>query len=512
MRTKYATEQQNKWIEEYLAIAKPGIDKLRDAGMGGYWAEAKTVLSFLGGNDNSWVARSIAEGIANLDSSMYVDDRVGGAAVSTAFSGRVTRGDMVKAIKALRKAFEQYHDRVKSNPRKVGGWSQHRLGGQKQWHRKLGKVSIDVQWSPHTRVYSAQRIDAQGVLHHMGEAKTLAAAKALALGQKRNPQDGLREVSKAQFYAAIGPLDVHPHLVGNYPYTSIFRTRSEVEVGRAIGDEGSRRYFLKDSKSNPKKRPAKKRNPSLPAGWTPSYETVSVHSLPGVSGFARGFAAHLGLADKDASRVQAYYGPNGPRGPGVTVEYDYQTGRPRTYAAHGVHPKYGTEFRGRFKTLKDAIAAAVAPYEAGKVMPNTNPAYKAAFVASGDRTTVRKALKAQGYLDIRVRGGSKKAPSAYNTFMKEQMPVMKAKGFTTAAAMKEIGALWKKQNRKSNPAKKPVWVKTSPVTWTLDQGDGRYAQITRGTVGYRVMFDGHWIQGHCSTLADAKRHVAASIK
>lgn len=41
MRTKYATDQQNNWIEEYLAIARPGIDKLQAAGLGGYWSDPK---------------------------------------------------------------------------------------------------------------------------------------------------------------------------------------------------------------------------------------------------------------------------------------------------------------------------------------------------------------------------------------------------------------------------------------------------------------------------------------
>jgi len=140
-----------------------------------------------------------------------------------------------------------------------------------------------------------------------------------------------------------------------------------------------------------------------------------------------------------------------------------------------------------------------------------NPAYKAAFVASGDRTTVRKALKAQGYLDVRVRGGSKKAPSAYNTFMKEQMPVMKAKGFTMAEAMKEIGALWKKQGRKSNPAKSS-WRKVAADRWVADQMNGRWADIYKTASGYRVTLDGHWIKGHFPTLAAAKRSANASAK
>lgn len=41
-----------------------------------------------------------------------------------------------------------------------------------------------------------------------------------------------REVSKDEFYAVVGPQDVHPDIVGDYPFTAIFKTRHRVEVGR----------------------------------------------------------------------------------------------------------------------------------------------------------------------------------------------------------------------------------------------------------------------------------------
>lgn len=38
----------------------------------------------------------------------------------------------------------------------------------------------------------------------------------------------MREVTKDEFYKAIGPFDCHPDIVGRYPYTSLFRMqRSE---------------------------------------------------------------------------------------------------------------------------------------------------------------------------------------------------------------------------------------------------------------------------------------------
>lgn len=55
----------------------------------------------------------------------------------------------------------------------------------------------------------------------------------------------MTEVSKDDFYEAIGKLNVHPQIVGKYPYTSIFKDPGGVEHGR-IDAEG--RYFLPEVK------------------------------------------------------------------------------------------------------------------------------------------------------------------------------------------------------------------------------------------------------------------------
>jgi hypothetical protein len=50
------------------------------------------------------------------------------------------------------------------------------------------------------------------------------------------------EVTKEEFYKRMGPLNVHPQIVGQYPYTSIFRDqRTMQEVGRIEEDA---RYLL----------------------------------------------------------------------------------------------------------------------------------------------------------------------------------------------------------------------------------------------------------------------------
>lgn len=62
-----------------------------------------------------------------------------------------------------------------------------------------------------------------------------------------------REVSKDEFYAAMGPLNVTPVPTGPYPYTSLFKTPDGVTHGKAVGyyPEGSAlpasRYFLPES-------------------------------------------------------------------------------------------------------------------------------------------------------------------------------------------------------------------------------------------------------------------------
>ena len=36
----------------------------------------------------------------------------------------------------------------------------------------------------------------------------------------------MQQVSEVEFWAAINKLDVHPQIIGSYPYTSLFKTRS----------------------------------------------------------------------------------------------------------------------------------------------------------------------------------------------------------------------------------------------------------------------------------------------
>lgn len=61
---------------------------------------------------------------------------------------------------------------------------------------------------------------------------------------------GWREVTKDEFYRAIGPQDVHPSPQGRWPYTSLFKTRAGVVRGKAedYKPEGSgltkTRYWL----------------------------------------------------------------------------------------------------------------------------------------------------------------------------------------------------------------------------------------------------------------------------
>jgi hypothetical protein len=53
-------------------------------------------------------------------------------------------------------------------------------------------------------------------------------------------------VTKEKFYSVIGPLDVTLSVRGSYPYTTIFQTRSGVEVGRGVGKGSNEEneYFL----------------------------------------------------------------------------------------------------------------------------------------------------------------------------------------------------------------------------------------------------------------------------
>lgn len=60
----------------------------------------------------------------------------------------------------------------------------------------------------------------------------------------------MREVTKDEFFVGIGNRDVHPEIVGNFPYTAIFRTKARVEVGRIVeflpwvAGEPQKKYLL----------------------------------------------------------------------------------------------------------------------------------------------------------------------------------------------------------------------------------------------------------------------------
>jgi len=60
----------------------------------------------------------------------------------------------------------------------------------------------------------------------------------------------MREVTRDEFYNAIRDMNVHPRIVGRFPYTSLFLMPSGYEVGFVVGSlprgSGSpvRRYYL----------------------------------------------------------------------------------------------------------------------------------------------------------------------------------------------------------------------------------------------------------------------------
>jgi len=63
------------------------------------------------------------------------------------------------------------------------------------------------------------------------------------------------EVSKQRFYELVGPRDVVTECVGQYPYTTIFRTRyGDVEVGRIVptgepGEPPPVRYLITEQET-----------------------------------------------------------------------------------------------------------------------------------------------------------------------------------------------------------------------------------------------------------------------
>ena len=62
----------------------------------------------------------------------------------------------------------------------------------------------------------------------------------------------MKEVSEEVFYKAIGSLNVHPQICGNWPYTIKFKTPSGAERGRIVeclprvGGLAQRAYYLPD--------------------------------------------------------------------------------------------------------------------------------------------------------------------------------------------------------------------------------------------------------------------------
>lgn len=306
-RTKYATDSQESTADRLIESVRPCVDKLNEKHPG-TWGLVKTALAGLIYNDCDWIANSVAAALQGKgDPSVYIDSRVPLKAVDGRWFSRKTPAQITKAVDEIGKLM---HGERRGNPRIAAGWSTHNLGGGKQWFKRLAAGSVNVQQIRKGAAYEARKIDSAGTQHHLGSAKTLAAAKALALGAKSNPKKAAKK---------------NPSGLSNY--AAYLRVRSKLGLGKYQSD----------------------------------------------------------------------------------VDY--------------------TKYK-------------------------TNPAYKASFATDADKKTVRKTLKGQGYVDIRVRGGKPRAPGAYAQFVKEQMPIVRAKGFTVAAAMKEIGKLWRAKKPKSNPKTK----------------------------------------------------------
>lgn len=105
---------------------------------------------------------------------------------------------------ALSNTLREFHalEGAKKNPRIAAGWSTHNLGGGKQWFKRLAAGSVNVQQIRKGAAYEARKIDSAGKQHHLGSAKTLAAAKALALGAKSNAKSNPR---RPHYSDQLGP-------------------------------------------------------------------------------------------------------------------------------------------------------------------------------------------------------------------------------------------------------------------------------------------------------------------
>lgn len=56
-----------------------------------------------------------------------------------------------------------------------------------------------------------------------------------------------REVSQDEFYATVGPLNVHPQIQPpeKYPYTQLWKTPTRQVMGKTVGQQnGTSRYYL----------------------------------------------------------------------------------------------------------------------------------------------------------------------------------------------------------------------------------------------------------------------------
>lgn len=45
---------------------------------------------------------------------------------------------------------------------------------------------------------------------------------------------GWKEITKDEFFSTVGQMDVHPWPVGDWPYTSLWKTRSGTIAGKSI--------------------------------------------------------------------------------------------------------------------------------------------------------------------------------------------------------------------------------------------------------------------------------------
>lgn len=55
----------------------------------------------------------------------------------------------------------------------------------------------------------------------------------------------MKKVSKKEFWDHINKLDVHPSIVGPFPYTSIFKHRDGRETGKIVETKESGKYPYK---------------------------------------------------------------------------------------------------------------------------------------------------------------------------------------------------------------------------------------------------------------------------